>query len=176
MPVIGFSSGGFLALQLALDHPDVVRRLVVVGADARISADTRASNLRWIECLRAGDLPGAWRELGTDALADPGRWSRLLSWATSAAALMTTGDCTDGIRTAQSELDFDLTGSLARITAPTLLVAGGRDATLSTGSVMRTARALPHGSLVVLPRTGHLGSLLDPGAVRRIRGFVRGPA
>ena len=34
--LLGMSSGGSIALQLAADHPDVVRRLVLVGAAYKI--------------------------------------------------------------------------------------------------------------------------------------------
>lgn len=172
MTVVGFSSGGFLALQLALDHPDVVRRLVVVGADARISERTRESNLRWIGDLRRGDVARAWQEMGTDMIAEPGRTSRLRSLLAAAAARITPQDCTDGLRTAEAELDFDLTAELARIATPTLLVVGTADASTSVGAVMRTQAGLPDGEVLVVPRTGHLGSLMDPGAVARIRDFV----
>jgi pimeloyl-ACP methyl ester carboxylesterase len=36
--VLGFSTGGSVALQLAVDHPDVVRRLVILSAAGRLSS------------------------------------------------------------------------------------------------------------------------------------------
>jgi pimeloyl-ACP methyl ester carboxylesterase len=174
MPVIGFSTGGSIGLQLALDHPEVVERLVVVAADARLSDGTRASNLRWIDDLRRGDVSAAWQEMGTDMIAEPGPSGRLRSLMAAAGARMTPEDCTDGMRTAEAELDFDLTGELARIPTPTLLVVGTTDASTSPGAAMRTQASLPAGEVLVLPHVGHLGSLLDRGAIARIRDFVRG--
>lgn len=174
VPVIGFSTGGFIGFQLALDHPDVVQRLVVVASDARISEATRAFNERWIEHLERGDVAAAWQETGAVQGAEPGSVGRIGALLAEVAARLTPDDWTDGVRTAQAELDFDVTAELGRIAAPTLLVVGTGDASTSPGAAMRTQAALPDAELLVVPHTGHLGTLLDPGAIVRIRDFVRG--
>ena len=74
VPVVGFSTGGFLGLQLAVDHPDVVERLVVVGAAYRLSEQGRATNLRWVAALEQGRVSDAWTELARDVVSsEPAR-------------------------------------------------------------------------------------------------------
>ncbi|WP_019819718.1 alpha/beta fold hydrolase, partial [Saccharomonospora saliphila] len=51
--VLGFSTGGTVALQLAADHPDVVRTLVVVSAAYRLGPLGRTAQRAAAEALRA---------------------------------------------------------------------------------------------------------------------------
>ncbi|GAA4889004.1 alpha/beta fold hydrolase [Saccharopolyspora cebuensis] len=64
--------------------------------------------------------------------------------------------------------------SLTRVPAPALVVWGSEDAVISARKAPRTARALPRGRLLVLPRTGHVAQLERPRMVARaLLGLVR---
>jgi pimeloyl-ACP methyl ester carboxylesterase len=52
--VVGVSTGGSVALQLAADHPEVVRRLVVVSAAYRLGPFGHTSQRETAQALRAG--------------------------------------------------------------------------------------------------------------------------
>src|SRR3712207_1783976 len=51
--VLGISSGGSVALQLAADHPEAVRRLVVVCAGYRLPEAARRAQLKYVEAVRS---------------------------------------------------------------------------------------------------------------------------
>lgn len=53
------------------------------------------------------------------------------------------------------------------VTVPTLVVWGSHDRVISVRRAARTARTLPHGRLLVLPRTGHVAQMERPIAVAR---------
>lgn len=73
VPVVGFSTGGFIALQLAIDHPELVERLVVVGAGATLTARARRSEAHWIKFLtRHATTPGDRADAAATARADVG--------------------------------------------------------------------------------------------------------
>lgn len=62
---------------------------------------------------------------------------------------------------------YDLTAEMARITAPTLIVAGDEDdAVLEPSLLMK--RTIPGAGLVVLPRSGHMTNLEDPALFNRL--------
>lgn len=56
---------------------------------------------------------------------------------------------------------------LEAVTAPGLVVWGGADRLVSVRKAPRTARALPRGRLLVLPRTGHVAQMERPHVVAR---------
>jgi len=52
--LLGFSTGGSIAQQLAADHPDLVRRLVLVSTECRLGGDGKAAQAAIARHLRAG--------------------------------------------------------------------------------------------------------------------------
>jgi pimeloyl-ACP methyl ester carboxylesterase len=62
---------------------------------------------------------------------------------------------------------YDLTAEMARITAPTLIVAGDEDDAVLEPSLMMK-RTIPTAGLVVLPRSGHMTNLEDPALFNRL--------
>ena len=62
---------------------------------------------------------------------------------------------------------YDLTADMARITVPTLIVAGDEDDAVLEPSLMMK-RTIPTAGLVVLPRSGHMTNLEDPALFNRL--------
>jgi pimeloyl-ACP methyl ester carboxylesterase len=56
---------------------------------------------------------------------------------------------------------------MPKITAPTLVVWGAQDKLVTVRKAPRTARLLPRGRLLVLPRTGHVAQIERPETVAR---------
>ena len=54
--LVGWSDGGNVALELALAWPQLVRKLVLIGAAADVSGST-AESTEWVNSLSADDLP-----------------------------------------------------------------------------------------------------------------------
>jgi pimeloyl-ACP methyl ester carboxylesterase len=62
---------------------------------------------------------------------------------------------------------YDLTAEMARIAAPTLIVAGDEDETVLEPSLLMK-RSIPGAGLVVLPKSGHLTNLEEPALFNRL--------
>lgn len=125
--VLGFSDGGNVALELAVRHPARLRRLVVVGANlfpAGLTARTLAAVRRQHAVVAA---------LARVVPALRVRAERL--------ALMVDDPCLDP-------------SDLARVRAPTLVVAGERDV-VRPGHTRLIAASIPGARVVVVPRAGH---------------------
>lgn len=56
---------------------------------------------------------------------------------------------------------------LSQVSAPALVVWGAADRVVSVRRAPRTARLLPRGRLLVLPRTGHVAQVERPTVVAR---------
>jgi pimeloyl-ACP methyl ester carboxylesterase len=156
--VVGASMGAAVALELALEYPEVVRGLVLVTPvfehDARFEAvlrswrdhETPASETR----IRAF-LP--WL-LGRELLVHPGRREA------AAGALRTMATRTPPA-TLRAHADALLawlgtrTAAAARVAVPTLVVAGGDDVLAPPAHAEALARAVQGARLEVLPGAGH---------------------
>ena len=170
LPVIGYSQGGRLALQLALDRPRTVQSLVVISAGAGIEDDEE----RAARATADADLAESIRSEGTEAF--------LSSWTTSGMTSTTHLDLTVRSRdlairrqnTAEG-LARALTGygqgaqpslwsSLPKLDMPCLLIAGDRDGKIRvTTSAM--AEALPDARKRVIRSSGHNPLLDQPEAL-----------
>lgn len=157
--VLGVSSGGSLALQLAVDHPEAVRRLVVTSSGYRLEEEARAAQLAYAEAAYAGKRA---LHLMVDGMVPRG-----LTWLAEAAMwlldpLARPKNPTDTLAFVRAEDVFDVGAQLAEITAPTLVVGGERDNFYSTETFRRTADGIPNSRLIIYPGTSHLGAVKHP--------------
>jgi pimeloyl-ACP methyl ester carboxylesterase len=168
----GLSTGGSLAQQLAADHPDVVRRLVLVATACRLSPRARAEQRRAAEAVRAGRPRRAFAELGRDLAPGPvGHLTAAASWVAGPRLFPDRSDLDDMATTIEAEDGFDL-ARLATIAAPTLLVAGGRDVFYPRALVDETLTLIPDSRLDLHPRRGHVGVLSAPTLPATIASFL----
>jgi 3-oxoadipate enol-lactonase/4-carboxymuconolactone decarboxylase len=161
----GDSFGGAIGTWLAAHHPDRVRVLAIVCSSAHF-----------------GD-PANWRSRakrvraeGTAALAElaetaAGRWfpaaarirtSRTGSELTTAHAAVDPAGyaaCCDAIA------ELDLTTELARIAAPTLVIAGRQDPATPPAHARELADGIADSTLLELAGVGHLAPIEAPGHV-----------
>jgi 3-oxoadipate enol-lactonase len=70
--------------------------------------------------------------------------------------------CCDAIR------DLDFSGSLHRIQAPTLVIAGEKDVGTPVAMSKAIAHAIPGAKLAVIPGAAHLSAVEDPQAFNRL--------
>lgn len=170
--VLGISTGGSVALQLAADHSDVVRRLVVASAAYTLSDEGRDTLLRVADSVLDGRPRQASAEimsrLGTSR--GSGRLLAGIGWLVGTALFAHTTP--DLITTIRAEDAFDAELRLMDITAPTLVVGGGKDAFYSTDLFRRTAEGIPRGRLVLYPDAGHLTTAADSRFVPDVLAFL----
>jgi pimeloyl-ACP methyl ester carboxylesterase len=81
-------------------------------------------------------------------------------------------DPSDMLVTVAAEDVFDAAPQLHHITAPTLLVAGGRDRFYSPELFRETAESIPDGRLSLFPDKGHAGVITHRPAIREIVAFL----
>lgn len=65
---------------------------------------------------------------------------------------------------------------LNEITAPVLVIVGGRDRAFPVDLVRETAAGIPGARLVIYPRCGHLGTMLHPRFGRDVSRFLNEPS
>jgi pimeloyl-ACP methyl ester carboxylesterase len=149
--VVGFSDGAITGLLLALEHPERVRSLVSISAnlDPSIFDETTddEDGDEHVSAPGESDLRAAYARLSPDGPehADVVLDKLLQMW--------------------RSEPDIPV-ASLARITAPTLVVAGDRDS-IPTHHTVDIALGIPGAALCIVPNAGHMVIEQHPELVNR---------
>jgi pimeloyl-ACP methyl ester carboxylesterase len=146
--LLGISTGGAIALQLAVDHPEVVCRLVVVASASWLGDKGRQKLREYGEHIAAG-------KTGARVLASV--LTPAVQWLATAAIWLNARaersvDPTNMLATIDAECGFDVTSRLGTIPAPTLLVAGGRDRAFPPKLTRATAAGIRNSQLVLYPR------------------------
>jgi pimeloyl-ACP methyl ester carboxylesterase len=157
--VFGFSLGGGVALQLALDYPDLVGRLVV--ASAGYNADGTHAEIadpaRWATSTRmpTADDFQLMREAYERVAPDPGYFDAFRARTGQAAGSMTW-----------------TAAELGRISAPTLLIFGDHDF-IRLEHAVEMQGLIPGAQLAVLPGATHMDVLRRADLmVPLVRGFL----
>lgn len=173
--VIGVSTGGSIAQQLAAEHPETVRRLVLLGTGCRLSGKTRRIQARVAHYVRAGDEKRALAATAGAFLPTGEGLERLIAPLMSRFARQ-LGDLSDLATTIEAEDGFDLARCEGTITAPTLIVAGARDRFYPRPLLEETRRLIPGSVLEMIPRRGHLTLMGDSGVAAMVRAYLTGLA
>jgi 3-oxoadipate enol-lactonase len=162
--VVGCSFGGRVALELASTRPELVRRLVLVGAGLgswEWSEEAKAGFAEEEAALEQNDLDEAAAAQARMWLADDA--------APSVRAL--TEEMTRRSYELQLPLEDEVTGTwpeppleqrLGEIRAPTLVVVGTEDVADIRTIAEKLAREIPEARLELVEGAGHLPSLERP--------------
>jgi 2-succinyl-6-hydroxy-2,4-cyclohexadiene-1-carboxylate synthase len=172
--VIGYSMGARIALRLAVDHPSAVDRLILESPSPGIlDPDERAAR-------RARDelLAEALERHGIAAFVDG--WEAQPIFASHAGLSSAArrrlrqqrlanrpAGLAASLRGAGQGVCPPLLGRLARVNAPTLLIAGALDEA-GRERAETVAAALPDARLAIVPGAGHTPHLERPTAFRRL--------
>jgi pimeloyl-ACP methyl ester carboxylesterase len=135
--IYGFSDGGVLGLDLAINHPERVQRLAVSGTNFHV--DGLGSSLReWLQKATGETWPEHLRESYERLSPEPGHWD----------------DVIERIKLMWVSQPAYTTDSLGHIATPTLIVSGDHDV-VTLEHTVALFRALPHAQLCVVPNEGH---------------------
>jgi pimeloyl-ACP methyl ester carboxylesterase len=150
----GTSTGGALALQLAIDHPGLVQRMVVAASACRLSPHGRQVQREVMRLAQEGEGRRAtallMRNLAPSQLAHAAHG---LGWLAGGGFAADTH--ADMLLTMSAEDSFDAEPQLARAPVPSLVLGGTADPFYSEELFRRTAAAMPHGRAVILPGKSH---------------------
>ncbi|WP_109696997.1 alpha/beta fold hydrolase [Chitinophaga deserti] len=139
--IFGYSMGGYIAMQAAIQAPETVSRILTLGTKFDWTPETAAKEARQ---LNAGFLrekaPAFVNQLaelhGSEA------WEPLLP-------------ATVGLMEALGMQPLLTPETVADINIPVRLMVGDRDHMVSIEETLGIFRSLPNGSMVVLPETKH---------------------
>lgn len=148
--VIGWSLGGWIALQFSLDHPQAVRRLVLMDSAGLSFPTTLTPEI--FEPRTIPELKKLEAMLIPHPMALPGFFDRALLRAIR-KNFFVVDRTLQAVKTGKEFLD----GRLQAIQVPVLIIWGKDDKLIPASVGQRMHRAIPHSTLQVYRGCGHLG-------------------
>ena len=150
--IIGVSTGGAIAQHFAIDHPNLVGRLVLAMTGFRLTKEAKELQLRVADLARKGNRRAASALLGTAIIRRGIAKHFFKLFMGLMGPLMIPTDPSDGIVEIEAEDRHDLSDHLDKIKADTLVIGGEEDFFYP---VRETAGKIPNARLVLYPRLGH---------------------
>ncbi|MBR2669645.1 MAG: alpha/beta hydrolase [Solobacterium sp.] len=139
--VLGVSQGGMIAQYLAINHPQLVHRLVLGVTSSRANDSIRENIERWCALVSHGKMTEVFRDYMTQTYSDQyqkknGRWIPLLSKVTK---MMSPERF---ITLAESCLTMDAYDKLTCIQCPVLVLGGMQDKIVTPEASLEIAEKL----------------------------------
>ena len=159
--VMGISSGGHYAQWLAINHPDLVDRLVLGFTAHRVPDDVKVLQRRAVDRFFAGRWRAGYALIAPWILPTHPRIAGALGWVLGPYVGGRPKDLRVLAIDTESDETHDATDHLASIRCPTLVVGGELDPAYPSELVRELVAGIPNVRRVEYPKVGHGG----PGAL-----------
>ncbi len=152
--VMGVSQGGMIAQYIAIDHPEIVEKLILVVTAPYANAVAKSAVEAWIEMAKTGDhvalmVDTAEKMYSKAYLEKHGKLFPLIAKVTKPK------DYDRFLKNAYAILSFDARDELSKITAPTLIISGSDDHTVGNEAAHELNKAIAGSELFVYDGLGH---------------------
>jgi pimeloyl-ACP methyl ester carboxylesterase len=135
--VLGFSDGGYGGLKLAALYPELVKKLIAIGAGDLPKYNKKQKFNYTAEGLMKSD--SAFFAVRLTLMPEPKQWNDVLA----------------KLNKLYNE-DYVSTETFSKIKCPVLVMSGDRDDYQSVESVVKCARAIPHSQLSIIAGCHHV--------------------
>ena len=152
--VMGVSEGGMIAQSLAIEHPDLVEKLVIAVSAPKVNPMIEQCITRWMEYAKNGDH----RNLMIDTAERCYSESYLKKFRKVYPFLGAIGRPKDYRRfltNAYAIMSFDVSNRLSEISCPTLILAGEEDKVVGVDASYEMNKMISGSKLFVYKGLGH---------------------
>ena len=152
--VMGVSQGGMIAQYLAIDHPELVSKLVIAVSAPRVNDTIRACIRTWTDDASRGDHQRLMIDTAEKSYSPAylNKYRRLYP----VIGLIGKPKSYDRFRiNADAILSFDALPELSKIACPTLILGGEADQIVGAQASFEMQERIPGSKLYVYPGLGH---------------------
>ena len=155
--IMGMSSGGSSAMHFAVDHADLVDKLILAMTGYQLNENGKEIAMIWRDLALAGDWSALYQRMGIDvAEGSTPEWiTRLMMRLFGKALLGTPKSGSDFAIVLDSDINLDVSDKLPLIRQPTLVIGGENDPFYGAENIRETARLIPNAELCLLKNGGH---------------------
>lgn len=168
--VLGVSQGGMIAQWLAIDHAELVERLILTVTLARPNDTIRAAIDTWTEQARRGDYRGIMLDTAERSYS-PARLRLMKPMYAVLGSMGKPKSFRRFLTQAEACVTHDAWEHLPEIACPTLVIGGTEDKIASAEASRELAARIPGARLVMLEGLGHGLYEEDPQFLRRVAEF-----
>jgi pimeloyl-ACP methyl ester carboxylesterase len=155
--IMGMSSGGSSAMHLAVDHPDLVNKLVLAMTGYRLNPNGKRVAEIWRDLALKEDWQALYQRMGVDVAegSTPEWLTRMLMRVFGKALLGSPKSGSDFAIVLDSDINLNVVDKLPSIRQPTLVIGGEKDPFYGAGNIRKTAELIPHAELLLIENGGH---------------------
>jgi 3-oxoadipate enol-lactonase len=162
---VGLSMGGFVGMRIAARRPELIRSLSLLNTASDAEPEENRGKYRlmgtltWATGLRPFAGIAMKAMFGKTFLSDPARRAQRQEMRNRLVANRRAG----AIRSLFAVVDREpIDAELHAIHAPTLVIAGEEDLSVSPARAQRTAAAIAGAEFQLIPRAGHSSTIEEP--------------
>lgn len=172
--LFGVSQGGMIAMGIAIEHPELVKKLVLGSTSSDITKEMYQLIDKWIQMAKEGRAEDLYLSFG-EMLYPEDVFNQSKDLLKAAAKTVTKEDLDRFIILAQSLRDFDITDELDQIACPVLLIGSKDDRVLGVEATQVIAEHLsgrPDFELYLYDGYGHAAYDTAPDYKERVLSFL----
>ena len=152
--ILGVSQGGMIAQHMAIDHPEMVKKLILAVTAPNANAVVLDAVTGWISMAMRGDHTALMVDTAEKMYSE--KYLRKNQKLFPLLARFTKPRTYDRfLKNAHAILGFDCRSELSEIRCPTLIIAGGDDHTVGNEAASELNRAITGSELYVYDCLGH---------------------
>jgi len=152
--VLGVSQGGMIAQELAVRHPELVKKLILAVTAPNANETVKTVVSGWMDLAKRGDHTALMSDTAEKLYS-----ARYLQKYRKAfpylAKLTKPSDYDRFLKNADAILRFDARRELPKIGCPTLIIAGSDDRTVGTNAASELYSAIAGSELYIYEGLGH---------------------
>ena len=139
--LFGASQGGMIAMTIAIEHPELVKKLALGSTSSHVNMDQAEALSDWIDLARKGDRQGLYLSFGRKVY-PPSVFEQFKDYFIETGKTVTDEDLNRFIILASGMDGFNVTDRLQEIKCPVLTTGTFEDAVLDSDSTMEIAEKL----------------------------------
>ena len=165
----GASQGGMIALQIAVEYPDLVKGMVLGSTSAKAVQNNVVAD--WIQLAKAGEPKALYLAFGKALYPNP-VYEQSKGFLIEAATSVTDEDLRRFVVLAEGMNGFDILHDLERICCPVLVIGSEDDLVLGSEPSLQIAERIKNAKLYLYDGYGHAAFDLAPDYKIRMLRFL----
>ena len=173
--LFGASQGGMISMDIAIHHPDLVKKLVLGSTSSHVNPKQMGIIEKWIDYAEKGDVINLSLNFG-EVLYPKDVFEQYRDYFIENGKTFTESELKRFIILAEAIKDYDLSKQVKDIQCPTLVIGSYEDAVLDSDDTMEIAQNLDFRSdfrLFMYKGYGHAAYDTAPDYRKRIYEFMK---